>query len=78
MSELLGTSIAGPGDVICIVNKAKGAATYRTEFPGVGYVEFDVLPGAQFRIVAIAGGEVNVSIENYMPPSIQPVGETNV
>lgn len=77
MSELIGTSAIVPGEIVAIRNKSKGSATYRAEFEGVGYVEFDLLPGAQFRVLAAANVTVNVSIEAYMPPGIQPIGDAN-
>lgn len=60
-----------PGEPVIVRNQAKGTTRYEVEFPGVGTVEFDVLSGAQFRLVGHVP-TVNIHIKDFTAGGIQP------
>jgi len=61
--ENVQTVTARQGEITTINNNGAFTTTYRADFPGVGWVEFDVLPHAQFRFLCHVGA-VDINIQN--------------
>jgi hypothetical protein len=72
MSEQIAGFSPAPGEVQVFRNGSLGALVYRIHFVGAGWVEFQVLPGAKFRLLG-EQGTINVDIVHYEPPGLHGV-----
>jgi hypothetical protein len=71
--ENISSTVIRPGETMTFVNNCGITTTYRAEFPGVGWVEFVVLPGAEFTTCGTTG-----TVEVHIQDAVVPTGPTGI